>query len=263
MLQRLVDILGEGSLATGYGFVLLVLLLCGMGLPVPEDIILVTGGVLAWLASPLSTATFPEMIHDPGLVGMVAVGLLGVLAGDSVVYYMGRRYGVRVAEFWPLRRMVTPAKLERVEKLMRRKGAVVVLVARYLPGLRAPTFFTAGHSRFPYLQFLLFDGMAALVSAPFWVCLGFYFGDDIKQAAKQAKHFSHWFLAAALIVTALLLFRWFRRRRVAAMEEKAHHESKDVDPFWSSVEEAPEEPPQSGSGLHRLRGRSGRRGRRS
>jgi len=216
MLQRLVEMLQSHSLGVGYGFVFGVLLLCGFGFPLPEDVILVTGGVLAWLASPLESATFSGMIRDDGLIGMVVVGLVGILAGDSVIYWAGRRFGRRVAEIWPLRRIITPAKLERVETLMRRRGNIVVLIARYLPGLRAPTFFTAGHSRLPFWEFALFDGVAALVSAPLWVCLGFYFGDNIEQAALQASRFGHYILAAALAIVAGLAFRWLQRRRAAA-----------------------------------------------
>jgi membrane protein DedA with SNARE-associated domain len=216
MLERLVDMLQVHSLGVGYAFVFGVLLLCGFGLPMPEDVALVTGGVLAWLASPLESATAAGMIRDEGLIGMVAVGLVGILAGDTVIYWAGRRFGRRVADIWPLRSIITPAKLERVETLMRRRGNVVVVVARYLPGLRAPTYFTAGHSRLPYWEFLLFDGAAALVSAPLWVCLGFYFGDDIEQAALQATRFGHYILAGALVVVAGLAFRWLQRRRAAA-----------------------------------------------
>ena len=50
MLERLVTMLGAESLAFGYGFVFVILVLCGFGLPMPEDVVLVTGGVLAWLA---------------------------------------------------------------------------------------------------------------------------------------------------------------------------------------------------------------------
>lgn len=213
MLERLVDVLQSHSLGVGYAFVFGALLLCGFGFPMPEDVVLVAGGVLAWLASPLDIPTFSGMIRDRGLVGMVAVGLAGILAGDSVIYLAGRRFGQRVADIWPLRRIITPAKLERVETLMRRRGNVVVVVARYLPGLRAPTYFTAGHSRLPYWEFLLFDGAAALISAPLWVCLGFYFGDDIELAARQASRFGHYILAAAVAVAAGLVFRWLQRRR--------------------------------------------------
>ena len=218
MLQQLVDALQAHSLGVGYGFVFAVLLLCGFGLPLPEDVILVTGGVLAWMASVLEEPSFSGMVRDEGLLAMVAVGLAGILAGDSVIYWAGRRLGRRVAEFRLLRHMVTPDKLEKVETRLRHQGNVVVMIARFLPGLRAPTYFTVGHSRFAYWKFLLYDGMAALISAPLWVCLGFWFGDDIGKAARMAAQFSHWLLGAVLAVVALVVLRilWLRRRAPAA-----------------------------------------------
>jgi membrane protein DedA with SNARE-associated domain len=220
MLDYLVDKLGAHSLQVGYGFVFLVLCLCGFGLPMPEDVILVTGGVLAWLDSDLTSEamqgslgeTVRLMVRDPGLLAMIAVGLVGILAGDSIIYLAGRRFGARLADFAPLRRMVTPEKLERVEKLMRRRGNIVVVLARYLPGIRAPTYFTAGHARLPYWEFVAFDGLAALVSAPLWVCLGFYFGSNIEDAARAASRFGHYILAAVLVVVAALLVRWWQGR---------------------------------------------------
>ena len=219
MLQHLVDSLQAHSLGVAYGFVFAVLLLCGFGFPMPEDIILVTGGVLAWIASELEEPSLGGMLADGGLLAMMGVGLLGILAGDSVIYWAGRKLGRRVAEFRLLRHMVTPEKLERVEKRLRLQGNVVVLIARFLPGLRAPTFFTVGHSRFAYWKFLIYDGLAAMVSAPLWVCLGFWFGDDIGKAARIAASFSHWLLGAALVVVALLVLRYLRQRRRAPVAE--------------------------------------------
>ncbi len=218
MLERLVDILGGHSLHVGFGFVFVVLVLCGFGFPMPEDVILVTGGVLARLASDLDSITFHDLIADMGLHAMVIVGLCGILVGDSVIYMLGRTLGVRVAEFRLLRRLVPPEKLEEVEKRLRHKGKIVVVIARFLPGLRAPTYFTVGHSRLPYWQFLAFDSLAAMVSAPLWVCLGFWFGDDIQRAAREATRFSHFILAALAVVLGLLAFRWLRRRRAARLE---------------------------------------------
>ncbi len=189
-----------------------VLCLCGFGLPMPEDVVLATGGVLAWLARGRPVHTFAQMFRDTGLLTMIFVGLAGILVGDSIIFLAGRRFGHRVADFRPLRRIVTPAKLERVEKELRRRGNVLVLLARFLPGLRTPTFFVVGHARLPYWEFFLFDGAAALVSAPLWVCLGFWFGSDIQKAAREASKFSHYILAGALVVTAILVFRWRRNR---------------------------------------------------
>jgi membrane protein DedA with SNARE-associated domain len=212
MLARLVDLLAGHGLHAGYIAVFTVLLLCGFGLPMPEDVILATGGVLAWLARGRPVHTFAQMFRDTGLLTMIVVGVAGILVGDSIIFAAGRRFGHRVADFRPLRRIITPAKLERVEKELRLRGNVLVLLARFLPGLRAPTFFVVGHARLPYWEFLLFDGAAALVSAPLWICLGFWFGSDIQQAARHASKFSHYILVAALVVVVLLAFRWRRHR---------------------------------------------------
>lgn len=212
-LERIVDGLTGDSLHRGYAVVFGVLVLCGFGLPLPEDIILVTGGLLAWRASPLEEATFSGMLRDPGLLTMIGFGMAGILAGDSIIFLAGRKLGHRVADFRPLRRIITPQKLTEAEKLLRRRGNLVVVVARFLPGLRAPTYFTVGHARLPYWEFLLFDGVAALVSAPLWVCLGFYFGSNIAGAMRAAGQFSNYILAAALAVVGGLAFRWWQRRR--------------------------------------------------
>jgi membrane protein DedA with SNARE-associated domain len=212
MLERTVELLAGHGLHAGYVAVFTVLLLCGFGLPMPEDVILATGGVLAWIARGRPVHSFASMFRDPGLITMVFVGLAGILVGDSLIFTAGRRFGHRIADFRPLRRIITPAKLERVEKELRRRGNVLVMLARFLPGLRAPTFFVVGHARLPYWEFLLFDGAAALVSAPLWVCLGFWFGSDIQQAARAASKFSHYILIAAGVAFLLYLLRWRMQR---------------------------------------------------
>lgn len=229
MLQHLVDLLQDHSLLAGQLFVFGALLLCGFGLPVPEDVILVTGGVLAWIASPLEEPTLAGLVRDTGLLSVVGVGLAGILAGDSVIFWAGRRLGRRVAEFRLLRHMVTPEKLQQVETRLRRQGNVVVMIARFLPGLRAPTYFTVGHSRFAYWKFLLYDGMAAMISAPLWVCLGFWFGDDIGRAAAAASRFSHFLLTGVLLLVALILGRWWWRRRRAARDRAARRDEEPPD----------------------------------
>jgi len=215
-VERIVDALTGASLHRGYAVVFGVLVLCGFGLPLPEDIVLVTGGLLAWRASPLEEVTLSTMLGDRGLLTMIGFGMGGILAGDSIIFLAGRKLGHRVAEFRPLRRIITPQKLTEAEQLLRRRGSLVVVVARFLPGLRAPTYFTVGHAKLPYWEFLLFDGAAALVSAPLWVCLGFYFGSNIAEALRTAGQFSNYILAAVLAVVGGLAFRWWQRRRARA-----------------------------------------------
>src|SRR5512147_1498163 len=224
MLERLVDMLGGHGLHVGFAFVFTVLVLCGFGLPMPEDVVLATGGVLAWLASDVTEVTFGAMIRDRGLLTMMLVGLAGILSGDTIIFLAGRRFGHRVADVAPLRRIVTPAKLEAVEKQIRRRGNLVVLIARFLPGLRAPTFFTVGHARMPLWEFVLFDGAAALISAPLWVGLGFWLGSDLQALAREASRFSHYILLAVGLVLFALWVRWWQARRAAAPPSAAEAE---------------------------------------
>jgi len=114
VLERLVEYLQSQSLGLGYAAVFGLLLAAGFGFPLPEDVPLIAGGVLAWLASPLEEVSLSGMLSDHGFQAMVAVGLGGILIGDSVIYLAGRRIGRRVAEVWPFRTLVTPEKLEKV-----------------------------------------------------------------------------------------------------------------------------------------------------
>ncbi len=224
MLERLVDMLGGHGLHVGFGFVFTVLVLCGFGLPMPEDVVLATGGVLAWLASDVNDVTLGAMVRDRGLITMMIVGLAGILCGDAIIFLAGRRFGHRIADFAPLRRIVTPAKLEAVEKQIRRRGNLVVIVARFLPGLRAPTFFTVGHAKMPLWEFVAFDGAAALVSAPLWVGLGFWLGSDLQELARAASRFSHYIMLAVGLVLLALWGRAWQRRRASAPPAAAEAE---------------------------------------
>ncbi|MDV6237111.1 DedA family protein [Leptospira ellisii] len=158
-LNLLVHIFSE----YGYIAVFLVLILCGFGLPVPEDISLVSGGVIAGLGK-----------ADPHL--MFLVGMAGVLLGDAAVFLVGRIYGVRVLRIPFFARIVTPERFSKVQDKISKYGNWVTFMARFMPGLRMPIYLTAGTSdRISFYRFVALDFLAAIISVPVWVYLG-YFG---------------------------------------------------------------------------------------
>ena len=95
------------SFFTDYGYwaVLFVLIICGFGVPIPEDITLVSGGVIAGL--------YPESVNSHL---MLVVSMIGVLAGDSTMYWLGRIYGTRILRFRPMRKIVTLERLKMVRE---------------------------------------------------------------------------------------------------------------------------------------------------
>ena len=166
MIEQFVELLSNHSILAAHGAVLFVLLLCGLGLPLPEDVVLVTGGALVWLAYPTEPVTVLGMLGRLPVWAMIGTGLVGCLAGDAILFFAGRRFGEHVAKIPLLRRVLSPAKQRRVEALTRRYGRRVVFVSRFMPGLRSPTFFMTGHAGVPYWKFLMYDGLAALISVP-------------------------------------------------------------------------------------------------
>ena len=146
----------------GYWAVLFVLIICGFGVPIPEDITLVSGGVIAGL--------YPESVNSHL---MLLVSMIGVLAGDSSMYWLGRIYGTKILRFRPMRKIVTLQRLRMVREKFSQYGNRVLFVARFLPGLRAPIYMVSGITRrVSYTRFVLIDFCAAIISVPIWVYLG-------------------------------------------------------------------------------------------
>ena len=190
-----------------YGTIFGVLVACGVGVPFPEDVSLIFGGYLVFHGS----ANLPMM---------VATGFLGILVGDSLIYWAGRRLGdrARTDHGRLLRRLLTPERRAKVEALFARHGEKIVMAARFMPGVRAVSFFTAGSAGMPYARFICFDGLAALASAPAFVFLGFRFGRQLQRVIELLKRFQIATAAAILvIVCGWILWRRWRDNRSGKM----------------------------------------------
>jgi membrane protein DedA with SNARE-associated domain len=186
----------------GYLAVFVMLLICGFGVPVPEDVTLVTGGVIAGLG-----------YADPHT--MVAVGMAGVMVGDGLVFVAGRFYGERVSRWRLFRRVLTPERMEKTQDAFAKYGRWVMFVARFLPGLRTPVFFTAGMSRrVSFGTWFLMDGVAALISVPLWVYLGYFGAQNWDWMWGVVRHFQFGiFGLLGLGAVVIGVIWWIKTRR--------------------------------------------------
>lgn len=192
--------------AMAYLSIFAVLVACGLGVPLPEDISLILGGFLV----------YKGVAH---LWVMVATGFVGILVGDSLIYLAGRRVGrrVRTGHGW-LARVVTPARRIQVEGLFARHGEKIVIAARFMPGVRAVTYFTAGSAGMPYARFICFDGLAALLSAPLFVLLGYRFGRHLQQVIELMKRYQ--LIAVGVLLGTVLIWAAIRRWREISLARK-------------------------------------------
>ena len=185
----------------GYLAVFFVLILCGFGIPIPEDVTLVAGGVISGLGY--------TDVHI-----MAVVGMAGVLAGDGIMFLLGRHYGDRLLRFKPVARLLNPKRYAQVQQKFDRYGNRVLFVARFLPGLRSPMFLAAGMSRkISFWRWLAMDGLAAALSVPVWVYLGDFGAENKDWLLKQIHRFQFGLYAVCLIGGAWLSWRIWRKRR--------------------------------------------------
>ncbi|HEX7500818.1 MAG TPA: DedA family protein [Polyangia bacterium] len=176
------------------------LLLCGLGLPIPEDISLIAGGYLAHLGT--------VDVHKMFLVCFVAV-----LGGDSLAFGLGRGFGTKLLASRFTHRYFTPRRQRRVRAYFRSYGSKVVFVARFLPGLRFSIFLSAGMLHVRPHVFLLYDSMAALLSVPFLVYTAWFFGDQIDSVVKWSKRSEYGILALVGVVAVYFAIKLYRKRK--------------------------------------------------
>lgn len=212
LLNSLVDVFGRN----GYIAVFLALILCGAGLPLPEDITLVAGGIITGLGY--------GDVHT-----MVGVGMAGVLMGDSTMFLLGRHFGGRIMRWRFVARLLTPERYAKVQEKFERYGNRLMFVARFLPGMRTAVFITAGAThRVGFLRFLLLDGMAAAISVPIWVYLG-YLGAHNHEWLAMWIHRGQaglWLaIAGAVLVVGIL---WWRRKKAEREADTREHRQKNL-----------------------------------
>jgi membrane protein DedA with SNARE-associated domain len=198
-----VDAVSNLSGPAAYATIVGVLFICGLGIPIPEDITLLAAGFLAGM----------ERIS---LTGALIAGFTGVMLGDALMFFLGRRYGKRIFSLPGLRKFITPERILAAEDKIRRNGPFICFVARFLPGLRSPVFAMSGALGVKPSTFFMLDGFAALISVPVWVGLGYFFGHNMDEARARAQEIQGYVLTGViLLVLSYVVYRLLKRRSVA------------------------------------------------
>ena len=194
-----------------YVGIFIVLLLGSLGVPIPEEMPIIAAAVLS---------------HE-GIVRwwlVLPVCLLGVLSGDMVLYWVGRRWGAQVLK-WRLVRLVVSSAREKWLKAAYRRHALKTLVtARHVIGLRAAAFLTAGSAGVPFWKFVVADAGAALFGVPLVFGLAYFFTDQIKAIMVDVHRAERWLGLAGLLALAAMLvvgvWRWHRRVGKERLDEE-------------------------------------------
>jgi membrane protein DedA with SNARE-associated domain len=171
--------------------IVLALLAGGIGLPVPEDLVLLVAG---WRVS-----------HgDVSFARLAPLALIAIVVSDVALYGFGR-----LACTHPrIARWLERPSTARWCVGYRRHGMKLVLLARVAMGMRAPFFLAAGMARMPVGRFVIVDALGAAVMTCLWMSIGAWLGPRL---GALAPHLHAIATGAAILVVVLLL--WKARRR--------------------------------------------------
>lgn len=178
-----------------------------VGNPIPEDLSLLAGGMIAGMGQ----ATVYEAL---------LVGYTGVVLGDCVAWAMGRRVGLQPGGF--LSRVAGKKQVARLQRFYERFGDRTILICRQLPGFRLPCFFIAGASGMPIKRFLLIDGSAALITTNVFTWLGYHYWKDLAEVIHWLERFRQGVLVLAVLaglMIAVRIIQYRRERRALGIEE--------------------------------------------
>jgi membrane protein DedA with SNARE-associated domain len=202
-LPDLVILLGNYSDKFIYAGLFLILFLCGLGLPIPEELTLLAAGFFVHLG----------MIRFyPALATVFA----GVLIGDMAMYSIGRKWGRGIITHKHIRKFFSDRRLERARQFFCDHGSKTIFIARFLSGFRVAVFLAAGTMGMMPAKFLILDTLAALIMVPLLLLLGYSFGANIGWLTNLFTRIDFLLkLGAVLAGTAVVVFFLFKRKKSA------------------------------------------------
>jgi membrane protein DedA with SNARE-associated domain len=204
----------------GYWAILALVMLEDFGIPVPGETVLIAAAIYAG--------------HQQ--LNVVAVGVIAFAAavtGDNIGFAIGHFGGRALAVRWGRYIFLTEERLDRAENFFNRHGGKIIVVARFIEGLRQANGIIAGISGMRWLRFLVFNALGAALWVGAWVSLGYLAGNHIGTIYGYVTRYSYYVLIAAVVLLAGYITRRVlrRRRRAAGPDRKpASAEPAEQDP---------------------------------
>lgn len=188
-----------------------ILALCGVGLPLPEELTLLGSGLLVgWQEADFGWATL--------------ACCTGILMGDLCIFGLGHHYGGRFLQSRPMQLLLPAKRQARVQVFFVKHRSKALFLARFFPGVRIGVYAYAGSQRISWRRFLFLDGMGVLISCPISIWVGQWaakrMGEDrdaaIRIAGEQMHAVGHWLLAGVASIVLLSvwgprIWRWFNQ----------------------------------------------------
>jgi membrane protein DedA with SNARE-associated domain len=191
----------------GYWAIALLLLLENIGVPVvPGEFAMIAGAIFAGTGR-----------AGLNVIGVGVIAVIASFAGAEIGYVIGRFGGRELILRYGKYVLIKPHHLDRAEAVVNRFGGIVVVIARYIVGLREANGIIAGITEMRWHTFTMYNAIGACLWVATWVTIGDLAGDHINAVYADINRFSlYLILAAAVLAAGYITRRVLRRRRAEA-----------------------------------------------
>jgi membrane protein DedA with SNARE-associated domain len=219
----------------GYLAVFVLVMLEDFGIPVPGETVLIAAAIYAG--------------HQQ--LNVVAVGVIAFVAaviGDNIGFAIGHYGGRALVVRWGRYVFITEERLVKAEYFFNRHGGKIIVVARFIEGLRQANGIIAGISGMRWIRFVAFNALGAALWVGTWVSVGYLAGNHIETIYHYITQYSLYALIALVLVLAALIVRYVLGRRRRADRQEAGQPEEDLErPASAGIHEGPEPGEQHGA----------------
>lgn len=193
-----------------YAAVVVMMVASSFGLPIPEEVTLLSLGWLAFMGSRPDLFPPPAAGGEPiNVLTACIVAFVAVVSADFMIFTMGRVWGRKILYHQRIQKVIKPEAISRVEKWTKKYGALAAFIFRFTPGLRFPGHLACGSMGMSPGKFITVDFLAAGISVPTQIYLLATYGEPILEALQEAKMI--FFGVLFVVVLIFLIRRWTKK----------------------------------------------------
>ena len=133
---------------------------------------------------------------------VLALSIIGDMAGDVILYWLGLRYGMGFVRHIGKYMGITEKLIIRMEKYFNRHGGKTIFAVKSTTGLCWATFVAAGIVRMDFKKFLKYSFLGGLIWSGFLVLMGYFYG----YLWREISQYIDWIGWMAVAVAAATFF---------------------------------------------------------
>ncbi|WP_139998623.1 DedA family protein [Paenibacillus paridis] len=184
----------------GYFALFLVLCLGLIGLPIPNEAVVMTGGALA----------------ESGVLSPIPAFMmtfLGICSAMTFGYSIGRFAGSKLTVWFSSKKNISKF-VEKSEQLSERYGGYAISLSLCLPFLRHVTPYVMGMNRMAYKRFAIFAYPSALIWTLIYFFIGSVVGDQVQDLSNHIYQYGTWIIyVLAAVVVLFVAYKYVKGKQ--------------------------------------------------